>query len=583
MDKIIYGADSETIAGKPLSLQFYSNDVACEQIFFVNADTARKKFVEWIKSRKRNAQHVVYVHNLAFDLIEFLWGRHHLLVSSGGDYAFKMDRLHISGVYGTPTFCRITNGHDLSVMFVDSFSYFRESLHSAALRVCPDLPKLKRIHGLGSKRFTAKDSDFVDYAMRDAVVAYHLGKAIEAMHQRYDVRQCVSVADMAAQVFRRNYMRPDMIIPQPSREIVEAALLSYHGGKNNITVEAGWYEGVSSIDISSAFPEALHAMPSFTQAGLYKRYNAKGKVKSVPNFGVYLVSGVTKDCRFPVLYSHAFKPLKGAIDRVWVQGFELNEALVSGEFRPVKITGHYYDEEKDHVAPPLRAYVEDMYKLKETSKTKVERSMHKLLLNSLYGKFIQTRKSNTEAFTDVDAGVTVPASDLKAGGMFHPFIASACTARPRARIHRIEHKYKALHTATDGVFTQEPVRYLRAKSEADLYPVKKATLGALTLEAKECTLLLLRNKLYVLYGPKTEHTTPSLVFKGQHIVKYAKHGFQGSVTDLEKMAATGKRSYEVTKPYRLKEALNRGETPNDFVKQTKRLNIGSIPVRRKKR
>lgn len=577
MDKYVYGADTETIHGKPMTLQFYSEDIACEDMYFVNEDTALPTFIKWCAQRKKNVQHVVYVHKLDFDLVEFLWGRHELLAHT--EFDFKYGKARISGVYGTPTFARIQFGNGVSILFVDSFSYFRESLAKASLRVCPDLPKLRRVDGLGEKLFTKRDSGFCDYAMRDAVVAYHLGKSIEGLHQEFDLTQCVSVADMAARVFKHKFL--DYEIPQPSRDIVERALLSYHGGKNNVTVESGWYEDTTSIDISSAFPESMHAMPSFSNGKAYKAFRAGNGVRRVPDYGVYAVSGRADACPWPCVFSHSFKPLSGDIDRVWMQGFELNEALSSGELRASRINGYFYDVARDNQAPALRAYVDFFYERKESAENPVNRFMYKLLLNSLYGKFIQTRKRGSIAYTDIDSGDTTTAADLIAGGMFHPFIASAITAKPRARIHRLEHEYQALHTATDGVFTQ---RRVTRGANFDLQPGKgKTRLGSLTVEAEKATLLLLRNKTYVLYAAKGPKTTPSVVFKGRHIRKFALHGFQGSVTDLERLAATGKRTYTVKRANRLKESVKRKLTPNDFVTKQFTLRVGPLAVNKPRR
>lgn len=564
MDKYIYGGDSETLFGKPMTFQFYSEDVACSDIFFVNEDTALDVFLKWCASRRRNVAHVVYVHNLAFDLPEFLWGKHAQLVGPGGDFEFKVKKWNVKGVYGTPTFCRISNGHDISVMFIDSMSFFKGTLAKGAELYCPDLPKLKRPTGIGEKKFTKRDSTFVDYAMRDAEVGYHIGRAIEAMHQEYDLQQCVSIADMASRIFRHKYLT--YTIPQPGRDIIDASLLSYHGGKNNVTVKPGWYSGVSSLDISSAYPDAMRAMPAFSNERLYKRYRGTARIKTVPDYGVYCVSGKLASCEWPVLFSHGFKALSGDIDRVWIQGFEVNEALRSGELKLSSIKGHYYDQEKDHQASALRAFVDDIYAQKEAAKDKVIREGKKLVLNSVSGKFIQTRKRGSCAYTDIDAGVTVQAGELIAGGMFHPFIASAITAHTRARIHRLEHRHKAIHTATDGI-----MKLGKGKAEG-------RGLGALTLEAEGAVLLLFRNKCYVLYGKKGPKTIPSKVFKGKHIIKFAKHGFQGSVTDLERLAATGRRKYTVNKPNRLKESLKRKLTPNEFVKREYTLRVGKLPT-----
>lgn len=570
MDKYIYGADTETIEGLPLSMQFYSEDTACEEIFFVNAKTATDTFLKWVAKRKRNVQHVVYVHNLAFDLPEFFWSCKDKLVTAGGDFEFKIGKWNISGVYGTPTFCKITNGHDITVILIDSMSWFRGSLAAAAELFCPGLPKLTRPRGLGTKKFTSRDTGFCEYAMRDAVIDYHIGRAIEKIHQEFDLMQTVSVADMAARIFRHKFLT--YTIPQPGRDVIEAALCSYHGGKNNVTVPAGWYQGVTSLDISSAYPHAMAELPAFANEKLYRRYTG-AKVKAVPDLGVYSVSGKLAECDWPVIFSHGFKPLSGQIADVFVQGYELNEALRSGEFKPSKIKGTYYDRDKDHQAPALRAFVEYFYDLKERERDPVLRYMWKLILNSVSGKFIQTRKKGSCAFTDIDADVTVTAAELVAGGMFHPFIASAITAHTRARIHELEHKYEAIHTATDGIMTLK-----KAKP-------KGSGLGSLTVEASDGTLLLVRNKCYVLYTEKDAQLIkkgkqfPSSVFKGKYIRKHALHGFQGRVSDLEKLVATGKRKYTVTKPYRLKDALKRGLTPNLFAERQYTLKVGEIAVK----
>jgi hypothetical protein len=556
MDKIIYGADTETYKGKPLTLQFYSEDIACDECHFVTPENATSTFMKWCATRKRDVLHVVYIHNLEFDLTELLWTHYRKLVENAGEFEFKAGKFLIKGCFGTPTFCTISNGHDITIKLVDSYSFFRGSLLKMGGLVCPDLPKLKRPDGLGDKKFTRRSAGFVDYAMRDAVIAYHMGRAIEAMHQEFQVAQAVSIADMSAKIFRKMLTYK---IYQPSREVTEHAMLSYHGGKNNITVAPGWYEGVASEDISSAYPDAMMDLPAFSNRKLYRKIVCTNRVKKVPEFGVYCISGEVAECKYPVLFSHGFKPLSGRINRVWVQGYELNEALRSGEFKPSKVSGHFYEAERDHQAPAFRHFVETFYRKKETATDKVYRTEYKFILNSLSGKFVQTRKRGTAMMTDIDAGQTVSASDLVAGGLFHPFIASAITAHTRARIHRLEHDFKAIHTATDGIMTLK-----RPKA------VGKG-IGALTVEAKDATLLLIRNKLYILYAKKSKDTTPSLVFKGKHILKYALHGFQGSVTDLERLIARNKRECTVNKPLKLKTAIKTRRTPNLFVKKSMQL------------
>jgi DNA polymerase type B, organellar and viral len=566
VDKIIYGGDTETVRGKPNSMQFYSEDIACNDMIFCDEGNARKKFLSWCDKRKRKVQHVVYVHNLAFDLIEFLWGTHERLIENSGEFDFSADGYSIRGIYGSPTFCTLRKGDDICVHLCDSFSFYRGSLAQAAMLYCPELPKLRRPLGLGQRKYTASSTAFVEYAMRDAQVTYHIGKSIEALHHEFDLKQCVSIADMAARIFRHSFL--SYTIPQPTTEIVHASLDAYHGGKNNLTVESGIHRGVYGIDISSAYPHAMRDMPAFSDGNLYKAFRTKRgeRIHRVPDYGVYRVDGTLAPCKWPALFSHAFKPLCGSVEGTWIQGFELNESISSGEFKPTKVIGNFYQAESDIQASALRGFCDDFYRRKQSEKDKIRRYGYKLILNSISGKFIQTRKRTLKTYVDCDTLDVGSASELVAGGMFHPFIAAAITAHTRARIHQLEHKYEALHTATDGIFTQR-------RPDRDVVSGDATQLGQLTQDAHG-ELLIVRNKCYIMYDKSG--AKKSKAYRGKRISKYALHGFQGSVYDLERMVKTGARRYRINKPNRLKEALARGLTPNDFVEREMNLNVGEI-------
>jgi hypothetical protein len=560
VDKIIYGGDTETVDGKPNSIQFYSEDTACQDIFFCDYKTAQKKFLAWCGSRKPRVNHVVYLHNLKFDLVELFCYERNRLVENGSEFRFDTNGFQVRGIYGTPTFCTVRKGNNICVQLVDSFSFFRGSLDAASKLYCPNLPKLRRPMELGTRRYTAKDGGFIDYAMRDAQVTFFIGKAIEELHREFDLQQCISIADMAARIFRHKYL--SYTIPQPTDDVIHAALASYHGGKNNITVKPGWYTGVSSIDISSAYPHAMRDLPAFSNSKLYKTYKRTKRVSRLPEYGVYCISGTVDACRWPSLFNHAFKPLCGDFENVWI------------EVKLSSVRGYYYDAEHDNQAPALRAFCDDFYTRKNTAKDPVLRTEYKFILNSISGKFIQTRKSDLRESIDCDTGVSSTTANLVAGGMFHPFIASAITAHTRARIHRLEHHYEALHTATDGIFTQR-----KPRRTGDYAIVHKASkLGDLTHEAHG-DLLLVRNKCYILYG---DGEIESKAFQGKRICKYALHGFQSSVHTLETLIATGRRKYTVNKPNQLKQSIQRGLTPNEFVKREMTLKVGPLSVQNKR-
>lgn len=576
MRKMIYGGDTETMKGRPISFQFYGDNLS-DMIFISDADKATSILLKWCKSLQSRALHVVYVHNLEFDMVSFFWDhRDELVTQRSGEFDFTIDGWRIKGAYGAPTFCRITDsGENRVILLVDSFSYYRASLAKAAEVFCPDLPKLKRPDGLGEKLFKRNDEEFIDYAMRDSIIAYHIGLSLEKLHDEFEIGQTVSVADMAARIFRHNFMTQP--IPQVDRPYIEMSMSAYHGGKNLLSSEPGWYEQVTAIDISSAYPHAMHSFPSFYHEKLYKPFRRGRNVRSVPDLGVYTVDGRVIGCRWPSLFTHDFKPLlSGHVEGLCVAGYELNEAIRSGEFKPSRVSGVYYDAEQDRDDPPLKAFVEDFYERKSTATDKPMRAMYKFILNSISGKFIQTRKNNKSSVITVDDDNTsmlkvADEADLIAGGMFQPFIAALTTAHTRARIHQVEHEYKTIHTATDGVYTQHQV---------DTRKFGKG-LGSLSVEGKG-DLLMLRNKTYVLYGDKPsdpDKPVRSQAFKGKYLLKYALHGFAGTVYDLERMVATNTRTYLSTRVNRLRASVKSGATPNEFTEKAYVLKVErNLPI-----
>ena len=570
MDIIVHGADSETFHGRPMTLQFFSDDLETEECLWVDEHTATQGFFEWANALPNHCLNVVYCHNLDFDLPEFFWSFKEELITAGGDFRIEHDGWLIRGVYGRPTFARLTHRKsNRTILIVDSFLWFQTTLAKAADIVCPHLPKLKRIDGLGTKKFGMNDERFYQYAMRDAVVAYHAGKVIQKFIREFDIMQPVSLADMSAKIFRRHFLK--RTIPQCNNMQTKGAMLSYHGGKNNVVSGAapGWHLDVTAMDISSAYPYAMSLMPSMSVKDNYRRMKMqRSQPQQVEPLGVYKCSGVAHDCEWPVVFQHNFKPIQGKFTDVWIQGIELNEALRMGEITITKIRGFYYDADKDSHASPFESYCKHFYELKQTATDPVQRYMYKLVLNSVYGKFIQTSKQTRIIYTDTDSMETSETHDLVAGGMFHPFIASAITAHTRAYIHQLEHEHNAIHTATDGFYT----RYKRIRS-VPMAP--KKGLGNMEIEGRG-DLVLLRNKCYILYSDNG--TLPSQYFRGKTIHKFAKHGFQGTVYDLERMVAHNVRKYTVSRPNRLKESIKRGLNVNEFVEREYVLKVGPIPV-----
>lgn len=558
----VLGFDSETLMGPPITLQFFGGDHVgrFNGCIFIGKRRAVDVFLSQLKKLKPG-RYRMYGHNLEFDMLSALWEQRAKM--RDGNIDLRIGDWEIHGRYSKPVFAVFDDG-ERYIELVDSMLWFQTSLEKAGNLVCPDLPKLQRPQGLGEVLFTSKDTDFIEYAMRDAVVAYHLGHAIEKFHDELDVVPQISLASMAAAVFRRHYMRSDIYQP-PMHEWIAGAAASYHGGVNRVRAGAApaWHTNVSSIDKSSAYPDAMNGFPAFSDEAGYQPFNASNarKIKQVENFGIYKVSGRAADCDWPALFDHNFKPLQGTFSDIWVTGYELNQAIESDEVTLSKLRGFLYDPSSEDGYSPFQEFVSYFYRMKSEAKDPVMRYMYKIMLNALTGKFIQTSPD----FTLVDGQLV---KIKRAGGLYHPFIASLITGHTRRDMHIEEHRYEALHTATDGIFVPG---YHKGAS--------KKVLGAFVAEGHG-DLALFRNKLYIFYtDEESDETYPSQVFEGRHILKCARHGFQGRVVDLEQMLVSTLRAYKTNKPLKLKTAIKRKENPNKFVIEDRKLkNIADFQV-----
>jgi hypothetical protein len=550
----VIGFDTETCEGPPITFQCYSEQLprinAC---VFCDGENILTEFLKHLGRNLGSGEYVLYGHNLKFDLLSLFYPVKEQLVAKRGEFTMRVGEWEITGIYGTPTFCRLVNGN-CQVYIVDGFSWFRTSLAKLADLICPGLPKLEHPEGLGTKKFSPKDDIFIAYAMRDAEVSYHEGLAIDAMHHEFQLRQSLSVADMASRIFTQHFINEPIWNTGP--RIMEGAVKSYHGGKNNVIPGAApaWHSHVDAWDLSSAYPHAMTMLPAFSRTNLFAA--AKVFSKKQTNFhehGVYRISGTVDKCDWPVLFDHGFKPITGDFENIWTTGYELNEACREGEIKLTKVMGHVYDTDKDPVTnTAFQRYVSEFYDLKQNATDPVRRYLYKTLLNSIYGKFIQSREVEEE-----DGSVI-----WKHGPLYHPFAASLITGHTRSVMHRLEHEVKALHTATDGVFCGSN----NSPPNGVFSWAPKSGVGCIENEGKDGDLCLLRNKLYLLYTRDSAHGWPSNILQDRYVAKYAKHGFQGSPAELERLVAENKRKYEVERPNTLRNSLRQGKVPNKFEK-----------------
>jgi len=524
----VIGYDTETAEGHIYLSGLYSERgyVSC---YGLGSDHVAFLVDEALKHSEKHRRPVaVFVHNLAFDFGSLLF---RLLLSSDRGAAPKesiFSHLQTKTTWTVswtrPCFAKIRRGHS-SIHVIDTLAYFKRSLAQALIDIDAPVRKLEAPKDFDKGMIPRKEIE--PYHKRDCEGVYWLGKKIVSYWQAYDVRPCVSIPHMAGSIFRRRFLTAPFV--KTSKLIDRVSMLSYHGGKNRFLGSPGWRTNVYELDINSAYPEAMAQLPDFSR-GRFKWVH-----RFVSTLGVYCVSGHVSRCRYGCIHSHDFKPLQGKIKRVWITGYELDEALVSGEFIPERIYGVVF--EPDPGPSPFREFVEHFFRLKCEAKTKSEAEEPKLILNSAYGKFV-ARRFNPEK-----------GQPRIAGSMFYPFIGTLITGFVNAKIHRLEHKYNSFHTATDSIKTI---------FKPDPQDIGKE-LGKLKLEIfGDC--LMLRNKLYVHKG-----------YDGK--IKVGLHGYQGDHAQLLQMWKNQKFDYVKIKLAKWAESWRLGIQPGCAIERQMELLI----------
>jgi len=542
----VIGFDSEadTRTGRPMLLQFSAtgdeNDVMMPIVDERKRGHARALFLAYIGKfcTRKDTEYIIYGWNLAYEFTQ-LFGDLDEDARVVGELELTTDVIDPDGgeswsfrlriVNDTRYMATITNlSTHRMIRFLDGMAFYKTGLDAAARMLKLGEKYALPAGGLDRTTFTRLDLDdpiFLAYAARDAYITRMVGEHIVSQFEAFDVPTCVSAPHFAARVFRHRFL--DAVVAPPDRDLEQAGLWSYHGGKNgHYHAGPADFPNVHQYDITSAYPEAMSQLPDITQAVWHPVDDYQPG-----RHAIYCVTLLYRCCTYRGFMAHdGTWPNDGIVKEVYITGYELDAMMERGECDILAIMGWMM------VGPsggPLARYVETFFDLKRRS-TGPERETAKLFLNSLYGKFFQKVALGRVGTLDMDTldwVVTDPTQDFdhRAGGLYHPPIASLITGFVRARIHRLEHRYGSLMTSTDGIFA------LQAPDASDLGEM----LGDLTHQAG--SLRLWKERLYI-FRPH-DGSKP----------KWAAHSFRGTLDQLDALpTAPGVYDYEAKQLVTLK-------------------------------
>lgn len=454
------------------SLQFAGDDFPGEVLYVTNKNALAVFMSVLDQWTRKETINTVWSHNAAYDLTAlFLEFPKWVDKLADGYLKIEWPRATLEIFSGRVWFAKVRFGNHRRADILDTFNFTFTSLEKSAKLFNVPFQKLPKPDQLGIRRFHG-ETDFEKYALTDAAIAHSLGEKISEMHAEFNVPLCVSLAQLSGRVFRKHFLKSE--VARPCAQMEQIAIDSFHGGVS--LARPGFYEKLQEYDICSAYPEAMAALGVPSE---YRYINSFG-----PLSAVYYIRGRVTDFRHPALFSPGFHPLIRS-EYSYVTGYELAEAFDKGEFRGKVLDGVEVKFSQDTA---LKDFVDCFFAIKAEAKVKGDKTrshFYKKILNSLYGKMIQTME--------------VPNSvDFRAGGLWTPFLATLITGFVRAKLHNLEHESESVHASTDAVKTE-------------LYLQENSGLGGLTLECSG-PCLIIRPKLYAHYDNLS------------HKWKFASHG-----------------------------------------------------------
>lgn len=331
---------------------------------------------EFAKDKYKNKY--VFAHNAEFDILT-IFGNIYTEVDNAAIFNGKF----ISAKYN-------------SVTFGDSMNIYPSSVEKIGNLI--GLPKLDnekvKSQKLSVSNVTEQD---IEYCIRDCEIVY---KALLRIFEMIGAIK-LTLPSLAMYDFRKNYLTDDIHFS----ELVDEFYNSYYGGRTEAFIIG--QVNAKVYDVNSMYPYAMLTTTFPDIKGLKKEAKADTKFLL---FCLKYYEGMTsirvrhKDTYF------GFLPYKMVINKAEKLVFpvgefetivnfnELRFALQQGAVEILKVNYIVYSNPKKS---PFIDFISDNYKKRNESKDELNRTIYKLKMNALYGRFAMRMKLSTTYFDEI--------------------------------------------------------------------------------------------------------------------------------------------------------------------------------------
>lgn len=430
-----------------------------EKHYTFTGKTCRVKAWDWLAEHSKRGREEVWAVNAEYDLINLF----------GYEWIGKLVTMQYVSSGLMCAFYR-----EGPITFFDTLRHWAKSVSEMGEYI--GLPKLKA------------DFESITYCRRDTEIVYFFVQRMLSIYESLDLRLRSTLPAMAMQLFKKFYRRQF-----PRFEENEKALFhrGYYGGRNEV-YRFGSIDGpINHYDINSLFPTVM-------LSSVYPSLRKWSYVKS-PDFdkeGIIEGWVTLPYCYYPCL------PVREEGEIVYPYGGffgawtypEIRQFLLDGG-RIIKIKNaiEFSDTER-----PFSAFVEFCYGMRQQSGNKLENLFWKLMLNSLYGKFAQSKGVTSIYYSDKLRSVvekSIPSDSSQSNVIWSAYVTAY------ARLYLLKHLRscsEVFYTDTDSLFTRDTM-------------TTGSELGAFKLEGIYSRGEFSGNKLYIVDSIVRAKGVPNLL------------------------------------------------------------------------
>lgn len=352
-----------------------------------------------------------------------------------------------------PTKQLIISRNKHAITFYDMLNFYSMSLEAASNKYLNE-----RKADLDSRLFSTsfvynRWDEIAAYCVQDAKLVARLAKHIISMFESYGVfpKRLYSVAYISYQYFRSKCVYP--IVKKywdNHREVLRYAMESYNGGKFEVTekgVDEYW-----EYDIVSAYPYEIRSLVDISYARVVedKRYRANS-IYSFLNVQAEIPLQTHNPCA--ILRGNLCTYPFGSLQRV-ITKREYEYLIENGADVTIKKAIHLMVTNKVY---PFRKEIDRLTAKKAEIKqggSELEYHTIKILLNSLYGKFVQ---------------LIYKTDHWQASACWNPIYGSVITANCRVRMTEYQQKYPSVVAVhTDSIISTKALPFSASGKLGDM-------------------------------------------------------------------------------------------------------------------